>query len=176
MASDINKVIITCRLTRDPELRRTQSGMAILNLGVAFNDRRKNSQTGEWEEVGNFADASMFGNRAEAVANYLHKGSRTAIEGKLRYSKWERDGQTRTKLEIIVDELVMLDPRQDYQQQGYQGGAQGGYQQQSGGYSQYGQNAPQTPPQQPQNGYGQQGYGQQAPQPNTAVYDDDIPF
>lgn len=130
MASDINKVIITCRLTREPELRRTQSGMAILNLGVAFNDRRKNSQTGEWEEVGNFADASMFGNRAEAIANYLHKGSRAAIEGKLRYSKWERDGQARTKLEIIVDELIMLDSRQETQQ-GYQGGAQGGYQQQS---------------------------------------------
>ena len=114
MAADINKVILTCRLTREPDVRRTASGMAVLTLGVAFNDRRKN-QAGEWEDVGNFADATLFGARAEAIANYLHKGSRIAIEGKLRYSSWERDGQKRSKLEIMVDELVMLDKKQQQQ-------------------------------------------------------------
>ena len=119
MAADINKVILTCRLTREPDVRRTASGMAVLTLGVAFNDRRKN-QAGEWEDVGNFADATLFGTRAEAIANYLHKGSRIAIEGKLRYSSWERDGQKRSKLEIMVDELVMLDKKQGNQQQAAQ--------------------------------------------------------
>lgn len=115
MAADINKVILTCRLTGEPDVRRTASGMAVLTLGVAFNDRRKN-QAGEWEDVGNFADATIFGTRAEAIANYLHKGSRIAIEGKLRYSSWERDGQKRSKLEIMVDELVMLDKKQQQAQ------------------------------------------------------------
>lgn len=119
MAADINKVILTCRLTREPDVRRTASGMAVLTLGVAFNDRRKN-QAGEWEDVGNFADATLFGARAEVIANYLHKGSRIAIEGKLRYSSWERDGQKRSKLEIMVDELVMLDKKQGNQQQAAQ--------------------------------------------------------
>ena len=119
MAADINKVILTCRLTREPDVRRTASGMAVLTLGVAFNDRRKN-QAGEWEDVGNFADATLFGTRAEAIANYLHKGSRIAIEGKLRYSSWERDGQKRSKLEIMVDELVMLDKKQQQPQQAAQ--------------------------------------------------------
>ena len=117
MAADINKVIVTARLTRDPELRRTQGGMAILSIGIAFNDRRKNQQTDEWEDVGNFADAVAFGKRAEALANYLHKGSRVAIEGKLRWSSWERDGKKISKLEIVADELVMLDQRQQGQQQ-----------------------------------------------------------
>ena len=171
----INRVVLTGNLTRDPELRRTQSGMAIMSFGIAVNDRRKNNQTGEWEDYVNFVDCAMFGTRAESIANYISKGSKVGIEGKLRWSQWEKEGQKRSKLEVIVDEVEFLSPRQDTQR-GYQGGAQGGYQHQSGGYSQYGQSAPQTPPQQPQNGYGQQGYGQQVPQPNTAVYDDDIPF
>jgi len=165
MAQDINKVILTCRLTREPELRRTQSGMQILNIGVAFNDRRKNGQTGEWEEIGNFADCVLFGARAESLANFLHKGSRVAIDGKLRYSSWQaKDGSKRSKLEIMVDDLVLLDPRQNEQ-----GGAQGGYGQQAGGYAYGVGNAPQTPPQQPQ----------YAPQPTRnpgTVYEDDIPF
>ena len=189
MAADLNRVVWTCRLTRDPELRMTESGMAVMNIGIAFNDRRKNAQTGEWEDAGNFADAVMFGNRAQTLANYLHKGSRTAIEGKLRWSSWERDGQKRSKLEILVDEMVLLDPRQDGQNgyQGHQNGAQGGYQQQAGGYNPNGYGAPQNAPQQPQ-GYqqwSQQQYAQQqqaqAPQQPTidassSVYDDDIPF
>jgi len=178
----INRVVLTGNLTRDPEIRRTQSGMAIMSFGIAVNDRRRNSQTGEWEDYANFIDCTMFGTRAESVANYISKGSRVGLEGKLRWSQWEREGQKRSKLEVIVDEIEFLSPRQDYQQQGYQGGAQGGYQQQSGGYGQYGQNAPQTPPQQPQNGYGQQGYGQQMPQQaqgfdaSDMYADDSIPF
>ena len=112
----INKVIITGNLTREPELRRTQGGMAILSFGVAVNDRRRNQQTGEWEDYANFVDCTMFGNRAESLSNYLSKGTKVAIEGKLRWSQWEREGQKRSKLEVIVDELEFMSSRQQGQQ------------------------------------------------------------
>ena len=109
----INRVTITGNLTRDPEVRRTQSGLAILALGVAVNDRRKNSQTGEWEDYANFIDCKMFGTRAESVANYLHKGSKVGIDGKLRYSSWEKDGQKRSKVSIVGDDLDFMSRRSD---------------------------------------------------------------
>lgn len=104
----INRVNISGNLTRDPELRQTQGGMAILSLGVAVNDRRKNQQTGEWEDVPNFIDCTMFGSRAEKLAQYLAKGTKVAIEGKLRWSQWEKDGSKRSKLEVIVDEIEFM--------------------------------------------------------------------
>ena len=108
----INRVMISGNLTRDAEIRSTQSGMAILGFGVAVNDRRKNQQTGEWEDYPNFVDCTMFGTRAEAVGRYLSKGTKVAIEGKLRYSSWEKDGQRRSKLEVIVDEIELMSQRQ----------------------------------------------------------------
>lgn len=107
----INRVIISGNLTREPELRRTQGGMAILSFGVAVNDRRRNQETGEWEDYANFVDCTMFGNRAESLSNYLSKGTKVAIEGKLRWSQWEREGQKRSKLEVIVDELEFMSSR-----------------------------------------------------------------
>lgn len=104
----INRVNISGNLTRDPELRQTKGGSSVLTMSVAVNDRRKNPQTGEWEDVPNYVDCVMFGARAEAVARYVGKGSKVAIEGKLRYSSWERDGQRRSKLEVIVDELEFM--------------------------------------------------------------------
>ena len=113
----INRVSISGNLTRDPELRQTQGGMAILSMGVAVNDRRKNAQTGEWEDVPNFIDCVMFGSRAEKLAQYLAKGTKVAIEGKLRWSQWEKDGARRSKLEVIVDELEFMSRGQQRQQQ-----------------------------------------------------------
>jgi len=107
----INRVIISGNLTRDPELRSTASGLPVLGFGVAVNDRRKNQQTGEWEDYPNFVDCTMFGTRAEAVSRFLSKGSKVAIEGKLRWSQWERDGQKRSKIEVIVDELEFMSSR-----------------------------------------------------------------
>ena len=115
----INRVNISGNLTRDPELRATAGGTQVLSFGVAVNDRRRNPQTGEWEDYPNFVDCTMFGTRAEAVNRYLSKGSKVAIEGKLRYSSWERDGQRRSKLEVIVDEI-------EFMSRGRQGEA-GGY-------------------------------------------------
>ena len=155
----INRVNISGNLTRDPELRATASGTQVLSFGVAVNDRRRNPQTGEWEDYPNFVDCTMFGTRAEAVKRYLSKGSKVAIEGKLRYSSWERDGQRRSKLEVIVDEI-------EFMSRGSQGG-QGGYGQ-NGGNSYGGGYAPAPAP-------------QAAPAPVQAppavdVYDEDIPF
>jgi single-strand DNA-binding protein len=107
----INKVLISGNLTRDPELRATATGMPVLGLGVAVNDRRKNASTGDWEDYPNFIDCTMFGSRAESVSNFLSKGSKVAIEGKLRWSQWERDGQKRSKIEVIIDEIEFLTPR-----------------------------------------------------------------
>ena len=104
----INRVNITGNLTRDPELRATAGGTQVLSFGVAVNDRRRNAQTGEWEDYPNFVDCTMFGNRAEAVGRFLAKGMKVAIEGKLRYSSWDKDGQKRSKLEVIVGELDVM--------------------------------------------------------------------
>ncbi len=155
----INRVNISGNLTRDPELRATAGGTQVLSFGVAVNDRRKNPQTGDWEDYPNFVDCTMFGTRAEAVSRYLSKGTKVAIEGKLRYSSWERDGQRRSKLEVIVDEI-------EFMSRGSQGG-QGGYGQ-NGGNS-YG------------GGYASAPAPQAAPAPVQAppavdVYDEDIPF
>ncbi len=155
----INRVNISGNLTRDPELRATAGGTQVLSFGVAVNDRRKNPQTGDWEDYPNFVDCTMFGTRAEAVSRYLSKGTKVAIEGKLRYSSWERDGQRRSKLEVIVDEI-------EFMSRGSQGG-QGGYGQ-NGGNSYGGGYSPAPAP-------------QAAPAPVQAppavdVYDEDIPF
>ena len=107
----INRVIISGNLTRDPELRSTAGGTSVLGFGVAVNDRRKNQQTGEWEDYPNFIDCTMFGARADALNKYLSKGTKVTIEGKLRWSQWERDGQKRSKLEVIVDEIEFMNSR-----------------------------------------------------------------
>ena len=169
----INRVVISGNLTRDPELRRTQSGMAILRFGVAVNDRRRNQQTGEGEDYANFIDCVMFGARAESLSNILVKGMKVAIEGKLRWSQWERDGQKRSKIEVIVDELEFMSSRNGGQGGGYQSGNYG--QSQSGGYQsqggyQSGQDAGQ--------GYQPVQAASSAPtiDASSSVYDDDIPF
>ena len=152
----INRVIVSGNLTRDPELRSTAGGMPVLGFGVAVNDRRKNQQTGEWEDYPNFIDCTMFGARAEALSRYLNKGTKVSIEGKLRWSQWEREGQKRSKIEVIVDELEFMSSRGD--SSSYGGGMGGGYS----------APAPAAPAYAP------------APAPvvdaSSSVYDEDIPF
>lgn len=180
MAS-INKVFISGNVTRDPELRSTAAGMPVLGFGVAVNDRMKNSKTGEWEDRPNFLDCTMFGARAESLSRFLSKGQKVAVEGKLRWSQWERDGQKRCKVEIIVDEVVLMSRSND--SQGTAPAVQANY------YA-----APQPTPQnasQPSYGanygygYGsnysasdavQANYEQQSFDATASVYDEDIPF
>lgn len=119
MSSDINHVTLTGRLTRDSELRGTQGGSSVLTFGLAVNDRKKNPATGEWEDMAGFYDCVIFGNRANSLAQYLTKGTKVAIEGKLRWSSWEKDGVRRSKIEVIVDELVLMSGGQGQQGQQY---------------------------------------------------------
>lgn len=109
----INRVMISGNLTREPELRNTASGVSILGFGVAVNDRRRNAQTGEWEDYPNYVDCTMFGARAESLSRFLSKGMKVAIEGKLRWSQWEKKdtGEKRSKIEVIVDDLEFMNSR-----------------------------------------------------------------
>lgn len=114
----INRVNITGNLTRDPELRATQGGSQVLGFGVAVNDRRKNPQSGEWEDYPNFVDCILFGKRAEPLSRILAKGTHVAVDGRLRYSSWEaKDGSRRSKLEVIVDELDIMQRRESQPQE-----------------------------------------------------------
>ena len=110
--SDINNVSLTGRLTRDPELRVTAGGTQLLSFTLAFNTSVRNRQTGEWDERSNFIDCTMFGKRAETLLNFLAKGQKVAIAGKLRYATWDKDGQRHSKLDLIVDEIEFLGQRQ----------------------------------------------------------------
>jgi len=119
----INRVVISGNLTRDPELRSTASGMAILKMGIAVNDRRKNQQSGEWEDVPNFFDVVVFGTRGESLSRFLSKGSKVAIEGKLRWSSWETpEGDKRSKVEIVADDIEFLSGRSEGAGSGSGGG------------------------------------------------------
>lgn len=104
----INRVMLTGNLTRDPDLRVTQTGMPVLSFGIAVNDRRRNPQTGEWEDYPNFIDCTMFGRRAESVTKFLSKGIKVAIEGKLRWSQWEKDDEKRSKIIVIAHDLELM--------------------------------------------------------------------
>lgn len=108
----INRCHISGNLTRQAELRATKSGSQVLTFGVAVNDRRRNQQ-GEWEDYPNYVDCVMFGSRANALNRYLVKGTKVAIEGKLRYSSWEaKDGSgRRSKIEVVVDEIEFMSPK-----------------------------------------------------------------
>ncbi len=105
----INRVAISGNLTRDPEVKPTKSGNVIMSLSVAVNDRRKNSQTGQWEDYPNFIDCTMFGDRAQKLSQYLSKGTKVAIAGKLSYRSWQaQDGSKRSKVEVVIDDLEFM--------------------------------------------------------------------
>lgn len=189
----INKATITGNITRDPELRQTQGGTSVLTIGVAVNDRRKNQQTGEWEDYPNFIDCTIFGNRATGVAPHLEKGMKVAIEGKLNQSRWQaEDGTNRSKIEIIVDEIEFMSRQQGQtaskpvqQQQFTHQAAQQPMQPQPQQFAT--QAAPQPmqqfapqPMQQPMQAAPVQQampmMQQAAPQQVASIYDEDIPF
>lgn len=106
---NINTAIITGNLTRDPELRQTASGTSVLQFSVAVNDRVK--ENGEWTDRANYIDCTMFGTRADSLSKLLHKGSKVAVQGKLHWSSWEKNGEKRSKVEIWPDAVELLTPR-----------------------------------------------------------------
>lgn len=102
----INRAIISGNLTKDADLRSTQSGMSVLRFSVAVNERVKQGE--QWVDRPNFIDCTVFGTRAEKIAQYLVKGTKVAVEGKLRWSQWESNGEKRSKIEVIVDEIEFM--------------------------------------------------------------------
>lgn len=107
MAS-FNRVILVGNLTRDPEVRYTPSGTAVCDLGLAVNERRKNSTTGEWVDEVVYVDVTLWGRTAEVAGEYLVKGSPVLIEGRLRMDTWEKEGEKRSKLRVVADRMQML--------------------------------------------------------------------
>ena len=105
--SNINSVIIGGNLTRDPEVKPTASGSA-LHLGIAVTDRAKNTMTGEWEDKANYFEAVLYGNRAPALKGMLLKGSKVVLNGRLRHSVWEKDGNRHSKVDIVFDEIEVM--------------------------------------------------------------------
>lgn len=105
-----NRVILVGNLTRDVELKYTSSGLAVTEIGMAVNDRRKNA-SGEWVEETTFVSVTLFGRTAEVAGEYLGKGSSVLIEGRLKYDAWESEGQKRSKLVVIGERMQMLGSR-----------------------------------------------------------------
>jgi single-strand DNA-binding protein len=107
--ADINQVILIGRLTRDVELKYTNSGFAIANLSLAVNRRVKKDDS--WQDEGNFFNCVLIGKRAEALAQYLVKGKQIGIQGELRQNRWEQDGQPRSRVEIFINDIQLLGGR-----------------------------------------------------------------
>lgn len=105
----INVVVVSGNATRDAELRQV-GGSSVLEFGVCVNDRRKN-EAGEWVDVPNFVDVTMWGKRAEALAPMITKGKALTVSGRLHWRQWQgKDGSTRSKLDVVATEVV-LPPR-----------------------------------------------------------------
>ncbi|MEO0479477.1 MAG: single-stranded DNA-binding protein [Planctomycetota bacterium] len=153
--ANFNKVILLGNLTRDPELRYTQSGMPIAKLGMAVN--RKYSVQGEQKEDTCFVDLTAFGKQAEVINQYLTKGRSLFVEGRLQFSQWEgQNGDKRSKLEVVIENFQFVGGRE-----GAGGGGGGGGQKAYGGGAPGGAQG------------GAQGGGSDGPPPEQY---DDIPF
>ena len=122
-ASNINRVIITGNLTRDPELRSLPSGTSVCNLRVACNTRRKDNSTGEWVDKPNYFDITVWGNQGERCAQYLSKGRPVAVDGRLEWREWETpEGNKRQAVDVVADSVQFLGSRGEGE-----GGGGGGY-------------------------------------------------
>ena len=109
---NINRVVLTGNLTRDPELRSTNSGLSVCSLRIACNTRRRNSN-GDWEEKPNYFSVTVFGGQADSCHSYLKKGRPVAIDGRIEWRQYEHNGQTRESIDIIADSVQFLGGRDD---------------------------------------------------------------
>ncbi len=165
MGFQINQVTVSGNLTREPEQRALPSGTSVTTIGLAHNERRKNQQSGEWEDKPHFFDVTIFGAQGEWLSRNAKKGDPVTVAGQLEQQRWQdkTSGETRSKVSIIARDVVLgqrgggggggqsYGQGGGYQQGGYDGGGQqGGYGGgQGGGY----------------NGGGEGGYGGGQPQP-----------
>ena len=128
--ANLNKVMLIGRLTRDPEVSMFANGGKVAKFGFAVNNRKKNQQTGQWEDEPVFLNVEAFnrgefGKLADLVEQYLHKGNQAFIEGHLKLDQWidKKTNEKRSMLKIVLDNVQFLEPRQD----GGQGGGQRSY-------------------------------------------------
>ncbi len=128
MAGSINHVVIVGNLTRNAELKFTAGGMAVSNFSIAVNQRRKKDD--QWVDEGHFFDVEYWGKAAESVNPYLVKGKQVGVEGSLRQDRWEKDGQSRSKVKIVASNVMLLGGRP---QGGPQAQPAGGGQEPAGG-------------------------------------------
>jgi single-strand DNA-binding protein len=118
MARSVNQVTLMGNLTRDPEVRQTPNGRSVCSFSLALN-RAYKDQSGEWQEVTDFIDVVAWGPLGERVGQYLAKGRRALVQGRLQSRSWEQDGQKRNKVEVLADDVTFLDGRGE----GNEGGA-----------------------------------------------------
>jgi single-strand DNA-binding protein len=169
--ANLNKVMLIGRLTRDPEVRTFNNGGKVAKFGFAVNNRKKNQQTGQWEDEPVFLDVEAFnrgenGRMADQIEQNLAKGRQVFIEGHLKLDSWTaQDGQKRNRIVVVVDNFQYLDPRQD-------GEGMGG-----NGASRAPRAAASTGPRKAPPAYsgGGNDYGDE-PEPTGSSNDDEIPF
>jgi single-strand DNA-binding protein len=197
MARGINKVILIGNLGQDPEVRFTPSGTAVANLSLATSDSWMDRQTGQRQERTEWHRVVMFNKLAEIAQQYLKKGSKLYVEGRIQTRKWQdQNGQDRYSTEIVANNMEMLDSRggqggDSYgggqqqqsgnygggQQQPQQGGSYGGSQPQPQQGGNFGGGQPQPPQPAPSQGGAQQKDNFGAPDPGSFDdFDDEIPF
>ena len=104
--TDINRVTLIGRLTRDCEMRYSGGGLAVCRFSIAVNYSRKSGE--QWTEEVNYFDMVLFGRQGEAVSKYLLKGKQVGIEGKLQQNRWEQEGKNRSKVEVVVNNVQLL--------------------------------------------------------------------
>jgi single-strand DNA-binding protein len=157
--TDLNRVMLIGRLTRDAELKSIASGQAVCKFSLAVNRRRKNGD--QWEDEANFFDVVLWGRQGEVLHQYLTKGKMIGLDGELKQDRWQQDGQNRSKVEIVANNVQLLGGNP-----GSSGGGSSDYGQGQGGYQDQGQNR------------SWQSGGSSAPAPGPAddSFADDIPF
>jgi len=125
MARSVNQVILLGNLTRDPEVRQTPSGQSVCSFSLALN-RAYKAQNGEWQEATDYIDVVAWGPLGERVGQYLSKGRRALVQGRIQSRSWEQDGQKRNKVEVLANDVTFLDGRGEGGEGGNGGGESGG--------------------------------------------------
>ena len=157
--ADINHVVLVGRLTRDAELKYTAGGQAVCKFSVAVNRRKKNGD--QWEDEANYFDVVLWGRQGESLNQYLLKGKSVGVEGELRQDRWQQDGQNRSKVEIVANNIQLL---------GGSGSSGGGNNQGDGGSHGGNQGSSGN------SGSWQRKGGENNPPPSDDNFTDDIPF
>ncbi len=124
MARSVNQVILMGNLTRDPELRQTPSGQSVCSFSLALN-RAYKDQSGDWQEATDYIDVVAWGPLGERVSQYVTKGRRVLVQGRLQSRSWEQEGQKRSKVEVQANDVTFLDGRGEGGE-GSNGGSFGG--------------------------------------------------